>query len=146
MPSMTRLLTRGPCKAITARRQAFITTASNPLPYSQVIYRAQAVAPKEYTYDAVQVYGSEVKVNPSESEADVAADRGEIDPLPMGLHYTILLDAGEASVYGCPTASEEAVHADRYMEDPLKESHVIIARETDIICIGDGYIVVKQTV
>ncbi|KAJ9129680.1 hypothetical protein NKR19_g10243 [Coniochaeta hoffmannii] len=122
--SPTRLLAMGPLRVPTARaRGSIICPQSHPraivLPYSTVTYHSQK-PPKDYKLDASQVFGSEVKVNPSESEADVAADRGEIDPLPMGKHNTILVDAGEASVYSKPTDSEEAVHADREKDDPLR--------------------------
>lgn len=58
---------------------------------------------------------------PSTSEANVKADRSEIDPLPMGLHKVIPLPAGEA-IPG-PTESEWDVRADRASmeEDPLRE-------------------------
>lgn len=65
------------------------------------------------------MFGSEVKTNPTQSEANVAADRGERDPLPMGMHKTILLGEGSAHEYIKATDSEETVHADRYLEDPL---------------------------
>jgi hypothetical protein len=65
------------------------------------------------------MFGSEVKGNPTESEADVAADRSDVDPLPPELHHTICLGAGEAAPR--PTESEEDVAADRggAGEDPL---------------------------
>lgn len=119
---MTRLLAAGPSRAaVQAPRHAPLTPASTRLRYSTVIYQSRAVS-KEFKFDASQVYGSEVKVNPSESEADVAADRSEIDPLPQGMHRTICLDAGEVKVYMQPTDSEAAVHADRDGEDPLKRT------------------------
>jgi len=59
----------------------------------------------------------EVKGNPTESEADVAADRSDEDPLPPEMHHTIRLPAGEAAAK--PTDSEERVAADRSMVDPL---------------------------
>ncbi len=59
----------------------------------------------------------EVKGNPTESEADVAADRSDDDPLPPGLHHTIQMPPGEAAPK--PTDSEERVTADRSEEDPL---------------------------
>ncbi|KAK4161112.1 hypothetical protein QBC43DRAFT_337506 [Cladorrhinum sp. PSN259] len=86
--------------------------------YSTVIYHGQTPG-SDYEFEDDQVYGSEVKVNPTQSEANVAADRGERDPLPMGMHHTILLDEGGAHEYTKPTDSEERVHADLYMEDPL---------------------------
>ncbi|KAH6853173.1 hypothetical protein B0I37DRAFT_419910 [Chaetomium sp. MPI-CAGE-AT-0009] len=58
-----------------------------------------------------QMFGSEVKGNPTESEADVAADRSDDDPLPPGLHHTIRLGAGDAAPL--PTESEADVVADR---------------------------------
>lgn len=88
--------------------------------YSTVIYHGQ-MPDSVFEFDESQVYGREVKVNPTESEADVAADRGEIDPLPMGMHNTILLDEGGARAYTRPTEAEEDVHADLYMEDPLRK-------------------------
>jgi hypothetical protein len=57
------------------------------------------------------MFGAEVKGNPTESEADVAADRSDEDPLPPGLHRVIRMPAGEAG--GKPTESEEDVKADR---------------------------------
>lgn len=95
-----------------------VTTASRSA-YSTVVYSGQTPESKKLKLDETQVYGSEVKLNPSESEADVAADRGEIDPLPMGMHHTILLDAGETSQWTRPTDSEEAVRADK-TDNPLK--------------------------
>jgi hypothetical protein len=68
-------------------------------------------------------FGSEVKGNPTESEADVAADRCDDDPLPPGMHQTIRMPAGEAAVYGHPTDSEERVAADRAAEDPLRKGN-----------------------
>ena len=68
---------------------------------------------------AAQMFGSEVKGNPTESEADVAADRSDEDPLPPEMHHTIRLGAGEAGER--PTESEEDVAADlgRWGADPL---------------------------
>lgn len=68
-----------------------------------------------------QMFGNEVKGNPTESEADVAADRCDEDPLPPGLHHTICLGAGDAAPR--PTESEEDVCADRGTAgvDPLEE-------------------------
>jgi len=86
--------------------------------YSTVIYHGQ-VPGSDYKFDDSQVFGSEVKTNPTQSEANVAADRGEKDPLPMGMHRTILLGEGGAHEYTKATDSEESVHADRYQEDPL---------------------------
>lgn len=65
----------------------------------------------------------EVKGNPTESEADVWADRTDMDPLVddcRTLHdmNTIELPAGEAEAR--PTDSEEAVRAERAQEDPLR--------------------------
>jgi len=67
--------------------------------------------------DGIVAVSGEVKGNPTESEADVAADRSDDDPLPPGLHHRIAMPAGEAA--GKPTPSEERVHADRSREDPL---------------------------
>jgi hypothetical protein len=69
---------------------------------------------------SAHMFGSEVKGNPTESEADVAADRSDYDPLPPELHRTICLGAGEAAPR--PTESEEDVAADRggAGEDPLR--------------------------
>ncbi|KAK4239278.1 hypothetical protein C8A03DRAFT_32616 [Achaetomium macrosporum] len=36
---------------------------------------------------SAQMFGTEVKGNPTESEADVAADRCDADPLPPELHH-----------------------------------------------------------
>ncbi|GAB1309878.1 hypothetical protein MFIFM68171_00088 [Madurella fahalii] len=66
---------------------------------------------------SAQMFGAEVKGNPTESEADVAADRSDDDPLPQGLHHTIRLPAGDAG--GKPTESEEDVAADCGAVDPL---------------------------
>lgn len=66
---------------------------------------------------SAQMFGAEVKGNPTESEADVAADRSDEDPLPPGMHHTIRLPAGDAG--GKPTESEEDVAADRSGVDPL---------------------------
>lgn len=60
---------------------------------------------------SAQMFGTEVKGNPTESEADVAADRSDYDPLPPGLHHTIRLGAGDAAPL--PTESEADVVADR---------------------------------
>jgi hypothetical protein len=65
----------------------------------------------------------EVKGNPTESEADVWADRTDEDPLVddyRTLHEmnTIELPAGEAEAR--PTDSEEQVRAERAQEDPLR--------------------------
>ncbi|KAK3986045.1 hypothetical protein QBC44DRAFT_384327 [Cladorrhinum sp. PSN332] len=89
--------------------------------YSTVIYHGQTPG-SDYEFEDDQVFGSEVKLNPTQSEANVAADRGERDPLPMGMHHTILLNEGGAHDYTKPTDSEESVHADLYMEDPLHKS------------------------
>lgn len=119
---MTRLLAAGPSRAAARapRQHACVAPGSTGLRYSTATYRVGSE--KEYKFEATQVYGREVKVNPSESEADVAADRGEIDPLPMAMHRTISLDAGEVEVFMQPTDSEAAVHADRDGEDPLKRA------------------------
>jgi len=68
---------------------------------------------------SAQMFGTEVKGNPTESEADVAADRSDDDPLPPHLHRTIRLGAGDAAPR--MTESEEDVVADRGTggEDPL---------------------------
>lgn len=66
---------------------------------------------------SAQMFGTEVKGNPTESEADVAADRSDEDPLPQGMHHTIRLPVGDAG--GKPTESEEDVAADRGEVDPL---------------------------
>lgn len=63
-------------------------------------------------------YHGEVKKNPTESEADVAADRSDEDPLPPEKHRIIEMPAGEAA--GRPTDSEERVQADRAQQDPLR--------------------------
>jgi len=70
--------------------------------------------------DGIVAISGEVKENPTESEADVAADRTDEDPLPPGLHHTIPLPAGEAAPE--PTPSEERVRADRSPEDPLPKA------------------------
>lgn len=129
--SVTRLLAASRVAGIpsSSSRAAFCARSA----YSTVVYHGQRPASKEpqqsqqqqqqqplkIDADPEHVFGSEVKLNPSESEADVAADRGEIDPLPMGMHRTILVDAGETAVYTRPTDSEEVVRADRDPENPL---------------------------
>ncbi|KAK3341912.1 hypothetical protein B0T25DRAFT_559595 [Lasiosphaeria hispida] len=72
--------------------------------------------------DSILAVSGEVKGNPTESEADVWADRTDDDPLPPELHHTIQLPAGEA-VPG-PTDSEQEVQADRSEEDPLPRKKV----------------------
>ncbi|KAK3299793.1 uncharacterized protein B0H64DRAFT_414038 [Chaetomium fimeti] len=69
---------------------------------------------------SAQMFGTEVKGNPTESEADVAADRSDEDPLPPGLHHTIRMGAGDAAPL--PTESEADVVADRGgpEADPLR--------------------------
>jgi len=70
--------------------------------------------------DAIFVAVSgEVKGNPTESEADVAADRSDEDPLPPEKHHTIQMPAGDLAPK--PTPSEEFVKADRAKEDPLPD-------------------------
>ena len=88
--------------------------------FHTVVYHGDAPNSPEFKFDEQQVFGREVKVNPSQSEANVAADRGEIDPLPMGMHHTILLDAGETVQWTSPTESEADLRADRYMDDPMR--------------------------
>ncbi|KAK3903557.1 hypothetical protein C8A05DRAFT_32697 [Staphylotrichum tortipilum] len=59
------------------------------------------------------LFGTEFKGNPTESEADVAADRCDYDPLPPGGHmYGV-------EYKGNPTESEADVAADRSAYDPL---------------------------
>lgn len=60
---------------------------------------------------SAQMFGAEVKGNPTESEADVAADRSDLDPLPVELHHTIRLGPGDSGPN--PTESEADVMADR---------------------------------
>ncbi|KAK4202964.1 hypothetical protein QBC40DRAFT_34568 [Triangularia verruculosa] len=106
----------------TANRH-FPPSAASPIDerarsfYSTVIYHGQTPN-SDYEFDESQVFGREVKVNPTQSEANVAADRGDIDPLPQGMHHTILMGPGDAG--GRPTEAEEDVHADLYMDDPLR--------------------------
>ncbi|KAK0669069.1 hypothetical protein QBC41DRAFT_112476 [Cercophora samala] len=107
----------------TTANRHFPPSAASPIDerarsfYSTVIYHGQTPN-SDYEFDESQVFGSEVKVNPTQSEANVAADRGDIDPLPQGMHHTILMGAGDAG--GRPTEAEEDVHADLYMDDPLR--------------------------
>ncbi len=61
--------------------------------------------------ETAHMFGREVKGNPTESEADVAADRSDLDPLPVEHHRTIRMGAGGAGPQ--PTESEEDVMADR---------------------------------
>jgi hypothetical protein len=77
--------------------------------------------PAEEADDGIVAVSGEVKGNPTESEADVAADRSDDDPLPPGLHHRIAMPAGDAA--GKPTPSEERVKADRSPEDPLPKHH-----------------------
>ncbi|EKD15950.1 uncharacterized protein L3040_003192 [Drepanopeziza brunnea f. sp. 'multigermtubi'] len=57
------------------------------------------------------------KMDPTESEEDVAADRSDVDPLhPDAEEYVVEETAEEAE----PTESEEDVAADRSTEDPLQ--------------------------
>ncbi|OIW25605.1 hypothetical protein CONLIGDRAFT_684151 [Coniochaeta ligniaria NRRL 30616] len=137
-PSMARGLATGLSRAFTSRPRPSIASrlarqaTSTRSAYSTVIYQGQNPASKERKIDDTQVYGSEVKLNPSESEADVAADRGEMDPLRKETRDTILI-VDAVKVHKCerPTDSQQAVHADRYMPDPLKEKHVRIVLEGD---------------
>jgi hypothetical protein len=46
---------------------------------------------------SAQMFGTEVKGNPTESEAYVAADRCEADPLPPELHHRVR-PSGEAGM------------------------------------------------
>ncbi|KAK0631441.1 hypothetical protein B0T14DRAFT_559236 [Immersiella caudata] len=77
--------------------------------------------PAEAADDTIVAVSGEVKGNPTESEADVAADRSDEDPLPPSLHHRIIVPAGDAE--GKPTPSEERVRADRSPEDPLPKHH-----------------------
>lgn len=126
--SVTRLLAASrvagipssPSRAAFCARSAYSTGVYHgQRPGSKEPSQSQPQQPPKVDADPEHVFGSEVKLNPSESEADVAADRGEIDPLPMGMHRTILVDAGETAVYTRPTDSEEVVRADRDPENPL---------------------------
>ncbi|KAL2256389.1 hypothetical protein VTK26DRAFT_1748 [Humicola hyalothermophila] len=70
---------------------------------------------------AAQMFGNDIKANPTESEADVAADRCGVDPLPAQFHHhTVDRGPGDAATPR-PTESEEDVSADRGLagEDPL---------------------------
>ncbi|KAM7182999.1 hypothetical protein V8F33_013871 [Rhypophila sp. PSN 637] len=62
-------------------------------------------------------YKGEVKGNPTESEADVAADRSDDDPLPPEKHHTIPMPAGDLAPK--PTEAEEDVRADYINDDVL---------------------------
>ncbi|KAK3953233.1 hypothetical protein QBC32DRAFT_123542 [Pseudoneurospora amorphoporcata] len=77
---------------------------------------ARPILPGDPHYDPVTINDM-----PSQSEANVKADRSEIDPLPMGLHHVIPLPAGDAIPE--PTESEWNVRADRCSmeEDPLRD-------------------------
>ncbi|KAK1782029.1 hypothetical protein QBC45DRAFT_18587 [Copromyces sp. CBS 386.78] len=77
---------------------------------------ARPILPGDPHYDPVTINDM-----PSQSEANVKADRSEIDPLPMGLHHVIPLPAGQAIPE--PTESEWNVRADRCSmeEDPLRD-------------------------
>ncbi len=91
--------------------------------YSTQIYAGQVSPPNHVralhsasggppdVYEVPQKFGREVKGNPTESEADVAADRSDVDPLRMERHQTIPMGAGGAGPQ--PTESEEDVMADR---------------------------------
>ncbi|KAB5585071.1 hypothetical protein GE09DRAFT_13888 [Coniochaeta sp. 2T2.1] len=117
-PSLTRVLAIGRSRALGQTTRARIVRPAAS--FHTVVYHGDAPNSPEFRFDETQVFGSEVKLNPSQSEANVAADRGEIDPLPMGMHHTILLDAGGTSEWTSPTESEADVRADRYMDDPLR--------------------------
>ncbi|KAK3395831.1 hypothetical protein B0T20DRAFT_487356 [Sordaria brevicollis] len=75
------------------------------------------IMPGDPHYDPVTINDM-----PSQSEANVKADRSEIDPLPMGMHKVIPLPAGSAMPE--PTESEWDVRADRASmeEDPLRDT------------------------
>ncbi|KAM7194635.1 hypothetical protein V8F20_007827 [Naviculisporaceae sp. PSN 640] len=71
--------------------------------------------------DAIFVaYKGEVKGNPTESEADVAADRNDDDPLPPEKHHTIRMPAGSAGPR--PTEAEEDVRADCVRDDLFEKN------------------------
>jgi len=61
------------------------------------------------------------KINPTESEEDVAADRSNTDPLHPD---SIPAKVDEPAEKGLPTESEEDVAADRSTVDPLQEGAV----------------------
>ncbi|EAQ93824.1 predicted protein [Chaetomium globosum CBS 148.51] len=86
--------------------------APNPSPYPN---SGPATGAGTGVFVSAQMFGTEVKGNPTESEADVAADRSDLDPLPPGLHHTIRLGAGDAAPL--PTESEADVVADRGAAD-----------------------------
>jgi len=67
-----------------------------------------------------------VKENPSESEADVAADRSTVDPL----HRDEPVDGDETAVKGNPSESEADVAADRSTVDPLHPGEPVGVDET----------------
>ncbi|KAH6651336.1 hypothetical protein F5144DRAFT_589576 [Chaetomium tenue] len=83
-----------------------VAPTSNPYPVP-----GPATGAGTGVFVSAQMFGTEVKGNPTESEADVAADRSDYDPLPPGLHHTIRLGAGDAAPL--PTESEADVAADR---------------------------------
>lgn len=77
--------------------------------------------PENITLEAItesleQVDETAVKTNPTESEADVAADRSSVDPL---LKPEVLAKLEEAIAKGNPTDSEADVAADRSDIDPM---------------------------
>jgi hypothetical protein len=86
-------------------------SASSPPPPNMSSTGGPATGAGTGVLISAQMFGTEVKGNPTESEADVAADRSDEDPLPPGLHHTIRLGAGDAAPR--PTESEEDVAADR---------------------------------
>ncbi|KAL2022071.1 hypothetical protein VTK56DRAFT_6115 [Thermocarpiscus australiensis] len=110
------------------------TTSQNERPRSSFYYGTQTIQGQvpagpatgagTGVLIAAQMFGSQVKANPTESEAVVAADRAEVDPLPPELRRTststIRLGASGEDAAPRPTESEEDVVADPGREDPLR--------------------------
>jgi hypothetical protein len=73
---------------------------------------------KEALLESFEGTETDVKVAPTESEADVAADRSNVDPLAKDKAAA----KDETAVKAAPTASEAGVAADRSDVDPLAEA------------------------
>ncbi|KAK4038999.1 hypothetical protein C8A01DRAFT_16973 [Parachaetomium inaequale] len=98
-------------RGIHSAGQDRVVSATSPPPPNMNATGGPATGAGTGVLVSAQMFGTEVKGNPTESEADVAADRSDDDPLPPGLHHTIRLGAGDAAPR--PTESEEDVVADR---------------------------------
>lgn len=105
----------------TAMATAAATSALWHLPDVSINERASRLSQAVNLFTATLrsaifvAYKGEVKGNPTESEAYVAADRSDEDPLPPEKRHTIQMPAGEAGPK--PTESEENVRADHIKDD-----------------------------